>query len=430
MRRGVRWITVLGLTTAAAVGCKHAPVPRVFYPPEMPAPATTVEVPSAPLSPLEPKLETLPLLDPATADVTGATRPPAIGLTEEVCAKLAYQHAPIASAVERENSIPVVADPDRPPPEESLQRDLRPLVVAEMRNRAAGEAVVAFYQLADLEGRSAVVRETIEEIDVLRKAVEDAIKRGAKPPIDLEEIARQRATWIGLLGQAELGAKLLDADLKRRIGASGKTADRVMPTGEFGLPMQTLDIDAAVRVGLEKRPELQALRSAYLNLSPETLPEVREFLRAMPSGGGVLGSGAMGGMLGGVGPRLPVFKRIAERKQAEATAALQAAADQEVAVRRAQLFTLIDERERAVADEVRAQALVLGEQARQVGLTRWRVEKLKAKVELLRKEEKGAASVVPAELELNRERADLIQAVMQWHQARAKLSQAQGLYVK
>ncbi len=430
MRRGVCWMLVLGLTTATAVGCKHAPAPRVYYPPPMADKPPRVDVPSAPLSPLEPKLESLPLIDPATADVTGATRPPAIGLTEAVCAKLAHEHAPLASAVERENSVPVVADPDRPPPEASFSRELRPHVVAEMRNRAAGEAVVAFYQLADVEGRSAVVRESIEEIAVLRRAIEEAIKRGAKPPIDMEEIARQRATWIALLGQAELGAKLLDADLKRRIGASGKTADRVMPTGEFGLPNDVLDVEAAVRVALEKRPELLALRSAYLNLSPDTLPEVREFLRALPATGGVLGTGAMGGMLGGVGPRLPFVKRLAEKRQAEATAALQAAADQEVAVRRAQLYTLIDERERAVADEVRAQALVLGEQARQVGLIRWRVEKQKAKVAELKKDEKGAAAVVPAVLELNRERAELIQGVMQWHQARAKLTQAQGLYVK
>lgn len=430
MRRGVWWIAGLGLTTALAAGCRHAPPPRVYYPPQTPTPPARVDVPSAPLTRLEPDLNSLPLVDPATADVTGATRPPAIGLTEATCAKLAYDHAPLASAVERENSVPVVADPERPSPEDSLTRELRPQVVAEMRNKAAGDAVVALFQLADLEGRAAVVRETIEEIDVLRKAVDEAIKRGAKPPIDLEEIARQRATWIGLLGQAELGAKLLDADLKRRIGASGKTADRVMPSGEFGLPNEVLDTEAAVKVALEKRPELQALRTAYLKLSPETLPEVREFLQALPSSGGVLGSGGMGGMLGGAGPRLPLFKRIAERRKAEAYAALQQAADHEVEVRRGQLFTLIDERERTVADEVRAQALVLAEQSRQVGLTRWRVEKQKAKVAELKKDDKGAAAVVPAVLELNRERAELIQAVMNWHQARAKLTQAQGLYVK
>jgi hypothetical protein len=427
MRRGVLCAAVIGL---AAVGCRHAVPPRVYYPPAVPAPAERVEVPSVPVGKIEPDLNRLPLIDPATADVTGATRPPAIGVTEATCAKLAAEHAPLASAVERENAVPVVADPDRPPPEQSLDRELRPLVVAEMRNRAAGEAVVAFFQLADLEGRSAVVRETIEEIDVLRRAVEEAIKRGAKPPIDLEEIARQRATWIGLLGQAKLGSKLLDADLKRRIGASGKTADRVMPTGDFGLPNAEVDVEAAVKVGLEKRPELLALRTAYLKLTPDTLPEVRELLRAIPASGGVLGSGSTGGMMGLPGPRLPFVRRIAERRLAEQVAPLQAAADQEVAVRRGQLFTLIDERERAVADEVRAQALVLAEQARQVGLVRWRVEKQKAKVADLKKTDEAAGKVVPAVLELNRERADLIQAVMQWHQARAKLTQAQGLYAK
>lgn len=430
MRRGVRWITAVGIGLAAtAVGCRHTAPPRVFYPPQVSPPPVGVEVPSAPLTSLEPKLDSLPLINPATADVTGATRAPAIGLAEGTCAKLAGEHAPLASAVERENSVPVVSEPTGPSPEDSLARELRPLVATELRNRAAGEAVVAFYQLADLEGRAAVVRESIEALDVLRAAIEEAKKKGAKPPIDEEVLAQQRATWIGLLGQAELGARLLDADLKRRIGASGKTADRLMPTGDFGLPKEVLDVEGAVRVALERRSDLILLRTAYLKMSPENLPEVREFLRTIPGASGVMGG--LGPRLGGgSSPHLAVVQRYTDRRQAEALAPVQAAADQEVTVRRGQLFTLIDEKERAVADEVRAQAGVLTEQARQVGLARWRVEKLMVKVADLKKDEKGAALLVQAELELNRERADLIQAVMTWHQARAKLNAAQGLYGK
>jgi prefoldin subunit 5 len=314
-------------------------------------------------------------------------------------------------------------------PENSLARELRPLVAAELRNRAAGEAVVAFYQLADLEGRAAVVRESIESLDVLRAAIEEAKKRGAKPPIDEEEVARQRATWIGLLGQAELGAKLLDADLKRRIGASGKTADRLMPTGDFGLMREVLDVEAAVKVGLERRADLIVLRTAYLKMSPENLPEVRELLRTIPGATGAMG-GAGPRLTGTSHPRLTALDRVYDRREAEALVPVQAAADQEVTVRRGQVFTLIDEKERVVADEVRAQAAVLTQQARQVGLARWRVEKSKAKVADLKKDEQGAALLVQAELELNRERADLIQAVMAWHQARGRLNAAQGLYGK
>ena len=61
----------------------------------------------------------------------------------------------------------------------------------------------------------------------------------------------------------------------------------------------------------------------------------------------------------------------------------------------------------AVQEAIRAQVAILQEQAKQVGLARWRAEKLLAKVAELKKDKQGALAVVPAELEANRARADL-----------------------
>jgi hypothetical protein len=399
------------------------------------APSGPIEIPSAPLTQLEPDYATLPLVDPATADVTGVTRPPPVGLTADTCAKLAAEHTLLAAALERENEVPsaVIEYPGTSPDTrcpDSVVRELRPLLAAHLRNQAAGDAVAAFYQLADAEGRADVVRKTIESLDKLQAAVRDAKAKGVKPPIDEEELDRQKATWIGLLGQAELGAKLLDGELKRRLGASGRTADRLMPTGEFGIVAEPVDAAAAVKTAVERRQDLIALRTAYLKLTPENVGEVREFLNTVPGAGG-LGSGR-GPFAppppGAFGPRLPVVSRVAERRFAELTAALTAVAAMEVEVRKRQLYVLIEEKERGVADEVRAQVAVLTEQARQVGLARWRAEKLMTKLAELRRKEGGAAEVVPVELEANRARADVIQAVMAWHQAKAKLTAAQGLY--
>ena len=417
-----RWYALGAAAVVAAAGCRTpSPVVRVFNPPSAPAgPTAPNQIPSAPLGKLEPDYTTLPLVDPATADATGATRLPPSGLTEAVCAKLAAERAPFAAVVERENDVPAatVEQSGQPACDGSLARTLRPLLAADLRNKAAGEAVVAFFQLADAEGRGDIVRGTIESLDKLRTAVKEAKAKGVEPPISEDELDRQRATWVGLLGQAELGAKLLDGDLKRRLGASGKTADRLHPTGEFGIPPQATDVEAAVRAALERRQDLIALRTAYLQMTPENLPEVREFLRTVP--------GAMG--VGSVGPRLPIFARVAERKMAEIQSALSAVAAGEVQVRKQQLFVLVEEKERAVADEVRAQVAILSEQTRQVGLARWRAEKLLAKLAEERRNDRGAAAAAAAELEANRARADVIQAVMTWHQARARLTAAQGLY--
>jgi hypothetical protein len=365
------------------------------------------------------------LIDPATADVTGVTRPTPVGITADTCARRAADHAPLASALDRENEVPTatIEYPNRPRSacSDSLARELRPLLAADLRNKAAGEAVGVFYQLADAEGRGEVVRKTIESLDKLRAAVKDAKARGAEPPFEEDELDRQRATWISLLGQAELGAKLLDGELKRRLGVSGKTNDRLMPAGDFGISAEAVDVAEAVKTALERRPDLLALRTAYLKLTPANVSEVREFLRTVPGTAGVLGNG--------IGPRWPIVSRIAERKVAEVEAALSAVATIEVEVRKRQLFVLIEQKERAVADEVRAEVAILAEQARQVGLARWRAEKLITKLAEVRKEDRGAGKIVPVEWEATRARADVIQAVMAWHQARARLTTAQGLYV-
>ncbi len=425
----IRWrhLTV-GLFASAlglAVGCKPLPVVRVFQPPASTPPAPPLaDLQSEALTPLEPDYTKLPIIDPAKADVTGATRATAIGVSEATVAKLAAERAPLAAALERENDVPsaVVDDPGQArqsEPSSSLAREIRPLLAADLRNKAAGDSVAAFYQLADAEARSEIVRKSIESLDDLRRAVKEAIARGVKPPLDDDEIDRQRASLIIILGQAELGSKLLETDLRRRIGVAGKTPGRLMPTGEMSISIEGTDAEQAVRTGLERRHDLQALRTAYHKLTPENLPEVRELLRTTP--------GVPGGL--GAGPRLPVFSRIIQRHQAQLLAQLDAVAAAEVEVRKSQLFTLIEEKERAVADEIRAQVAILQEQAKQVGLARWRAEKLLVKVADLKKDKQGALAVVPAELEANRARADVIQAVMAWHQARAKLSSAMGVFV-
>ncbi len=416
-RSGCRLAAVFALMS---VGCRSVPTVRLFAPPTTPAPLPSApgELPNAPLTLLEPDYKNLPLLDPAKADITGVLRPQAIGVTEETVVARAGARAAIATALEKENEVAVAIGQGQPDPQKSLARELRPLIAADARNKAIGEAVVAFYQLGDLEGRGDIVRSTIESLDKLQAAVKEARAKGAKPPIDEEELDRQRATWIGLLGQAELGTKLLDQDLKRRIGASGKALDRLQPSGDFRVSTDPIDVEAAVKIALERRQDLLALRTAYLKLGPEQLPEVRDFLKTIP--------GTSGG-LGQIGPR-PLVARFFRQKMNEAVAVINSAAGQEVEIRKQQLFLLIEEKERAVADEVRAQEAILMEQARQVGLARWRAEKLMAKLAELRKDDKGAAAIVPLELEANRARADVIQAVMGWQQARAKLKTAQGLY--
>jgi hypothetical protein len=246
--------------------------------------------------------------------------------------------------------------------------------------------------------------------------VRKARAEGVRVPVDPDELDRQRAGLLGLIAQADAGARALDIDLKRRVGVPGRTPERLRPVGQFGVSANPPDVEAAVRTAVETRPDLLALRSVYVQLSPETLPVVRELVRGrLGSGSGLVAGDPVRGVL--VRPLLALLLGRSRR--------LDAAALAELEVRRGQLFELIAERERQAADEVRAAAVALTAQTTQVALARWKAEQLAAQV--AESKPQGPLQELAAELEAYRARAEVVAAVMAWHRARVKLLAAQGL---
>lgn len=413
---------LLLLAAAASTGCRGGPEIRLL--PPAAAPAVPTPTPPAVATPtaIEPDLKSLPRIDPSSDG--GATRPPPRGITEREVGRAAAERALSANLLTAEGGVPraVLTDRDGRPltnPDDGLAREVRALAATEARNRAAGEALVAFFQLADAEGRGDVLRKSVVVLDQLKAAVKDAKAKGAKVPVEPEELDRQRAAVLALLGQAELGAKLLDVDLKRRLGLPGGSADRLLPAGDFGMAAPTPDAEALAAEAVQTRADLQALRTVRDRLDTDTLPAAREFLRALPGLSGFIGAGP---------PQLPAVRRMAERRMAPSLAALDAVLTAEVDARRGQLAAVIEEKERGAADEVRAAAAAMSEQTRQVGLARWRAEQLIDKAEDEKKQARGAIPEQLAEIEALRARADVIAAVMQWHQARVRLNVASGRY--
>ena len=418
------WTTVGVLALA---GCR-APSVRITTPTVAPSgPTKTSELPPATATALEPDYAKLPIVDPqsASAMLAVTARVPVI---EATVVALAAERAALPTVLHREGEIPQLLTPTAKPTGDdgALLRDVRALLAADARHRAAGEAVGEFYQLADVEGRLDLLRLSIERLDFLREAAKKAKADGARLPVELEDLDSQRANLLAILGQAELGAKLLDIDLKRRMGLSSQSTERLLPAGDFAVDTDTVDAEASVKLALERRTDLQALRTAYLGLTPETLPSVRQYLRGVPGAVGLVGNGSV------VHP--PAWdqkfpgSRLFKRRVDEWAKAIDTVTAAEVAVRRQQLFRLIEEKERATADEVRAAVASLNEQTRQVGLARWRAEQQKTKLADIKKMAKGPFIEVPAELETLRARSDVIAAVMQWHQARGKLGVTLGQF--
>ena len=422
------WRTWLICGAVALAGCR-APTVRITTPPQTRiGPSVTNELPPAQATPLEPDLSKLPIVEPQSAAAMPAITP-RTPLTEATVVKLASERAALPTVLQRESEIPRILSltPAVPTGDDgALLRDVRALFATDSRNRAAGEALDQFYRLADAEGRLDLLRLSIDRLDFLREAAKKAKAEGARLPIELEDLDAQRASLLSILGQAELGSKLLDIDLKRRMGLSSQKPDRLVPAGEFDVPSDLLDAEVHAKFALENRADLQALRTAYLRLSPDTLPSVQQYLRGVPGAAGLVGAASIVSPTAW-NPQSHIAK-IFRRRTHEWAKAIDAVTAAEVAVRRQQLYRLIEEKERGAADEVRAAVATLNEQTRQVGLARWRAEQQKTKLADIKKMAKGPFLEVPAELESLRTRSDVIAAVMQWHQAKVKLAAAKGQY--
>ena len=412
LRRASIWVAV----AVAVAGCRTpgaVPATGPSGPPPPPLDLAPVAAGS-----LEPDYKTLPSLDPVGADAGRLAPIPAYrGLTEDVCRREAAARAPLARVLVQENLVPGTADGPCTAAAEEMLREVRTALAAEARNRAAAQALETYFQLADAEGRGDLVRASLPALDQLREIVRKAKADGVRVPVDPDDLDRQRATLLGLLTQADLGAKVFDLELRRRVGFTGKGNERIRPVGPFTVGADTADLDAAIKVALENRADLRVLRAVYLRLSPDTLPAVRDIIRAQP-GVAAMVAGGKSPLAGLTGPLRCWLHR-------HELAGLDAALAAEVTIRRQQLYDLIAERERQAADDVRAAAAAEGAQAKQVALAKWRAEQLLKKVTDVKAQ--GPLVVLPAELEAYRARADVVAGVMAWHQARVRLAAAQGL---
>jgi hypothetical protein len=300
---------------------------------------------------------------------------------------------------------------------ERFMNQARELTARGERIKQVGEAASAFYQLADVEGQAELLRAGVAAFDQMRsETAKPRTVNGRTIAVPAEMLAgldRQRAD---LLKNAELLAFACanaNIDLKKHAGLSGHTTDRLYPTGEFGIDPTPVDIEAAVRAALENRPDLQMLRLAYYELNEDTLPAIRDQLKAHI---GLIAPPRLGSMIAGrhrpwIQSALEKFGHKSNHDPALA---------HELAVRKAQLHDLICEKERDAADQVRKAAHLQMTAANIVGTLRWKSDSLKSQVDAAKTNKELLL------LEWYKARAEVVSAVMTWHQARVKLAAAQG----
>jgi len=379
-------------------------------------PAISIELPRT--TPTIPILDgkDLPPLPPRTT--TGPEGRLFRRLTRSDCLQLAAANAAGASLFEDEDRIPPQRG-KRDSPRDSLRQTLRSFTALELRNRFAADALDRYFQLADAEARTDLLRSGFPIIDPLLAKAQDAHIKNVRYPLDPADLERQRSQLLSQLEQAELGSRLLNLDLKRRLGLSPVPADeRLWPSGDFAIDATPIHPDEAATAAIADRPELRGLRAFLAGLTPDTLPDVRDLLRA--------GSPLLGASSATPGLSLALALSWLTHHKGPNPATLA-----ELDVRRKQLADLIAERERLVADEARAAALTLNAQRVRATRARDRLrgwdEKLADAIKKRDAHQPGAEFLEPqVRMEWLKAKAELIAEVAAWHRARVRLHAAMG----
>lgn len=373
----------------------------------------TAELPE--VKPTTPGLEPNGLPKPSVRAVGGPEGNPFRKLTERDCLLRAAANTSAANLLDDENRVPPGSAECKSSDE--LRRTMRYHTALEFRNRSAADALERYFQLADVEARTNLLRTAFPVIDDLLAKARKAKAADVRFPLEVADLERDRSQLVSQLEQAEHGSRLLNLDLKRRLGLPAvPTDERLWPSGDFAIDTTPVDAALAVNAALADRPELRGLRALHAGLTPDTLPDVRDLLRA--------GSPLLGAQ------RVPLpargLLRMLSRKPAP-DPALAA----ELEVRRKQLADLIAERERGVADEARAAALGVNAQTTRVLLARDRLrmceEKLADAVKKREANQPGAEFTEPQlRAEWLKARAEVVAEAASWHQTRVRLKAAQG----
>jgi hypothetical protein len=339
---------------------------------------------------------------------------------------LAVRAAALANTLDRERQELAAK---HPPPKDGLaqllpcqcharENWLRQLILyytaLEDRNRSAGRALELYFKAAETEALAELLDRSRADLQNALRRGDDLTARGFKLPVDLATLRRQLLDADADRARAQGGLFEINSRLKELVGLGEVIPDDwVWPAVECPVQFDPADVDAAIATALAKRPELILLRVIDQELDAKTLPVIREYLKTLNA---LIGSRHE--------PELVIVKVVEDCLLARGAAK---------ALRDGQLASIIAERERQVANEVRLAAAALATKARLVALSRERVLTAEGRRrDAAARVGQGGGSfleVLSTSLEWYKARATLTTDVMGWHTARVQLKQAQGLLV-
>ncbi|HXD87116.1 MAG TPA: hypothetical protein VN641_11520, partial [Urbifossiella sp.] len=203
MRRSNVRIALCLFAGLTAAGCGHFSRRSSS---SRPAPASAV-LPTMPRGTVAPDLSALPV-------ETGGKPPTRPGeyrkLPTAECRTLAIENAPFAKDLDEhsENQAPNHPrfHPLKPKPNEAeLGRRARGYLADDFRNKAAGDALDDFYQLAQSEGQFDLLAKSLGELRARLADAEEALKRGLADRSNVDALRVQVLDMEAKIAQLEAG---------------------------------------------------------------------------------------------------------------------------------------------------------------------------------------------------------------------------------
>jgi hypothetical protein len=398
-------------------GCAAAELHRDLVPgPEVMATLSASNLPEVAPRPNPFHLEGLP---PAESLIARALGGPYRGLGGDECLALAASGSTSANLLESKakDCCPTGASRHESrsgPASVDIRKQMLTAASLEARNKSTGTAMELFFSLGQALAQRNLIQASLGKIDEAIHERDQIKAQGLTIPAELGALQHRRADMMATRLELDDGIPRLSAELKAllNLGPQGESWV-IWPLVSLRVDVHPFDPEAAVQLGLSRRPEVTLLRQFDQAQSPETI-------RSMQS------------VLGSIQPLLAMNCRsLNPSAYALICKLLPGGQDTDTDFASVQrvwhLYRL--EREQAVAREIRGAAFEVRSATDQVilandGLNMW----LSEGKQLHTDQEQGIAnfaSLMQTELKILDARSTLTEKIFAWQIAVIKLRQAQ-----
>lgn len=345
-------------------------------------------------------------------------------LSPKQCQCLAAEHAPTANAMdskrrslaEKRANACSLCNHHKSDEESAFQESMLLYSALEIRNDFSGQALEWYYQLAGAEAKADLLNSSLERGRKTLADMERLKQQGIRLPAPIEEYQRQIVSLQLEQAQNQLVIDQLNSKLRQAMAFDPEHRWRFWPDPGAPVGTETIpDLEAAVHLGLEQRPQLLLLRGMIANLNRNTLNSARTMLSTVSP------------LLGMASPS-PACKMLACIAK---ITHIQPGLDDEVEKMRAQLTDYLHERERVVAAEIREAVYEVRARHEVTILARKVADFWSDRIKELEKQEKQGMSVfadlTTAHMEWNKARGDVVKEFLGWKIAAVKVKKAQGI---